>query len=289
MEAVFHSIIIILSFGLIFIFAMFIEHKILIKQGQKGYDLFETLANVASAFLYKSTDGLYLILFFGTLSGMVANQGLNIDFEYHWYTYLCIFIFQDLMFYFFHLFSHKFRFGWVSHKIHHSSTHFNFGVALRQSLLAPIPFVGISVIIWLPFVFLGLDVTVVAFIYELNLLYQFFIHTKAIKRYPKWIEIIFNTPSHHRVHHGCLESQIDCNYGGVFIIWDRLFGTFRDESTVGEIIYGVKSRPVSTNNVFILIFEELFDLIATVWKEKNILVLFRHPDHDANKLSEKAK
>ena len=182
------------------------------------------------------------------------------------------------MFYLAHRFTHNFRFSWVTHKIHHSSKNFNLSVALRQSLLAPIPILGIGFIIWVPFSFLGLDTKVVTIIYELNLLYQFFIHTKTIQYCPRWVETILNTPSHHRVHHGCASNQTDSNFAGVFIIWDRLFGTFKHESTVGEIIYGVKSRPVDTNNPIIMIFEEFFYLLKSVWSEKKLNPLFRHPD-----------
>ena len=80
------------------------------------------------------------------------------------------------------------------------------------------------------------------------------------------------------MHHGYGEKQIDCNYAGVFIIWDRLFGTFVDERDAGEILYGVKSRPVYSHNVFVMVFEELFDLLKTIWRNKDIRYLWHHPD-----------
>jgi sterol desaturase/sphingolipid hydroxylase (fatty acid hydroxylase superfamily) len=266
------------SFGAFFIIAMWLENKVLIRQGKERYDLPETLANIVSSVLYKSADALYIIVFVGAMATWVQAHGLQLNIEYHWYTYVLIFIAQDFCFYLFHVVAHKMRFAWVSHKIHHSSKHFNFGVALRQSLLAPIPLFSIGFIIWAPFAFLGLDIATVAFIYELNLFYQFWIHTRTVERLPKWFEAIFNTPSHHRVHHGYGEKQIDCNYAGVFIIWDRLFGTFVNERDAGEILYGVKTRPVHSHNVFVMVFEELFDLVKTIWRNKDIRYLWHHPD-----------
>ena len=283
MEAIFHAVLIIIGFGAFFLSAMWIENKVLIRQGKERYDLPETFANIASAFLYKSTDAIYTIVFIGAMAGWLQARGLQLNIQYHWYTYLLIFIVQDFFFWIFHYVAHKMRFAWVAHKIHHSSKHFNFGVALRQSMLTQIPILSFGVILWAPFAWLGVDIRVVAFIYELNLFYQFWIHTRTVERLPKWFEAIFNTPSHHRVHHGCGEKQIDCNFAGVFIIWDKLLGTFVDERDAGEIVYGVKSRPVHSNNVFVMIFEELNDLLKTIWRTKDIRHLWHGPDWSGRK------
>lgn len=132
---------------------MWLENKVLIRQGKERYDLPETSANIVSSVLYKSADALYIIVFVGAMAAWVQAHGLQLTIEYHWYTYVLIFIAQDFCFYLFHVVAHKMRFAWVSHKIHHSSNHFNFGVALRQSLLAPIPLFSIGFIIWAPFAF----------------------------------------------------------------------------------------------------------------------------------------
>ncbi|WP_141554295.1 sterol desaturase family protein, partial [Tenacibaculum discolor] len=99
------------------------------------------------------------------------------------------------------------------------------------------------VFVWcLPLALIGFDKMSVVMAIELNLFYQFFIHTEVIRRLPAWYEAIFNTPSHHRVHHGRSPAQIDTNFGGVLIIWDRLFGTFVDERDAGQIVYGISRR-----------------------------------------------
>lgn len=276
MEDLIHAMLIIFSFSLVFITAMVIEHKILIRQGESGYDFREAFANLMSAALYKTMDGVYLVLFLSGLAYYVHAHGLQLNIEYHWYTFVLIFFAQDLLYYVWHFLAHKIRLAWVPHKIHHSSKHFNFSVALRQSIFAPIN--GFGLITWVPLVFIGFDIKILAALYELNLFYQFFIHTKTIGQMPKWFEAVFNTPSHHRVHHGYAPAQIDCNFAGVFIIWDKMFGTFVAERDAGTILYGVKTRPVNTNNVFVMVTEELFDMVKCIWKNKDLRHLWMHPD-----------
>lgn len=278
MQIMVHALLILFGFGVFFSLAMLVENRVLIHQGKERYDMPETWSNVVSAVLYKTTDAAYIIVFVGAMALWAQRHGLQLSAANRWWAYGLIFIAQDFCFYLYHFVAHKMRFAWVSHKIHHSSSHFNFGVALRQSMLAPIPLFGIGFVIWAPFVFMGADLRVVAFLFEMNLFYQFWIHTRTIERLPKWVEYVFNTPSHHRVHHGYGEKQIDCNFGGVLIIWDRLFGTFVDEREAGEILYGVKARPVHTNNVLVMIFEELSDLLKTIWRNRDIRYLWHHPD-----------
>ncbi|PJF38707.1 MAG: sterol desaturase family protein, partial [Phototrophicales bacterium] len=88
-----------------------------------------------------------------------------------------------------------------------------------------------------------------------------------------------NTPSHHRVHHGCQKDQIDTNFGGVLIIWDKLFGTFRDESEAGEIRYGVHVRQPNTLNPLRLNLDEFFIMLKDLWRYKDLTILYRAPDY----------
>ncbi len=278
MEALYHAVLIIVCFSVFFLTAMWVEAKVLIRQGKEPYDRAETFANILSAILYKSTDALFIVVFAGGSAVWLHAHGLKWDFVNHWESYVLIFVVQDLFFWLHHYIGHKLRFAWVWHKIHHSSTHFNFGVALRQSVLAPLPILGINFVLWAPFVLLGADVRVVAFLFEMNLFYQFWVHTRTIERLPNWIEAVFNTPSHHRVHHGYGEKQIDCNFAGVFIIWDRLFGTFVDERDAGTILYGVKTRPENSTRVSVMMFEELNDLLKTIWRTKDLRYWWHGPD-----------
>ena len=131
----------------------------------------------------------------------------------------------DLLYYFYHRMAHRVRLFWATHQAHHSSQYFNFATALRQKwnisgdvfLRALLPLFGVPP--WMVFAS-----------FSINLIYQFWIHTERIDKLWRPIEFIFNTPSHHRVHHGMDQQYLDRNYGGIFIIWDRLFGSFQAET-----------------------------------------------------------
>lgn len=141
-----------------------------------------------------------------------------------WWSWIAVFLLVDFLYYWDHRFHHRVRFGWASHVVHHSSQHFNLSTALRQTW-TPIT----SYLFFLPAALLGFPPAAIVTVYAINLLYQFWIHTERIGRLPGWFEAIFNTPSHHRVHHGADNEYLDKNYAGVLIVWDRLFGSFIKE------------------------------------------------------------
>lgn len=156
---------------------------------------------------------------------------------------LCIVLF-DFLFYWAHRWSHELNFWWGAHVVHHSSEEYNLSVALRQSWLHNI----MAFVIFVPLPLLGFDPSVFLIAGSAHTLYQFWIHTKTIQKMPKWFEAVFNTPSHHRVHHGVNPKYIDKNHAGVFIIWDKLFGTFQAEEE--EVVYGITSPLKSWNPVW---------------------------------------
>ena len=131
---------------------------------------------------------------------------------------------DDFAYYWFHRLHHEVRGLWASHVPHHSSRRYNLSTALRQSWtpMTALPF-------YAPLALLGLPPLLIATVHGVNLLYQFWIHTELVGRLPRPIEWLFNTPSHHRVHHGSNPHYLDRNYGGILILWDRLFGTFEPE------------------------------------------------------------
>ncbi len=159
-----------------------------------------------------------------------------IDFPVSFLSVTLCFVLDDLRYYWSHRIQHVVRWCWASHVVHHSSQHFNLTTALRQPWFGL--FTGLFVL-QIPLVWLGFHPAVVAFSASLNLFYQFFIHTETIRRLPVWIEAVFNTPSHHRVHHGRNLRYLDANYGGTLIIWDRLFGTFVPELDKEPVEYGL--------------------------------------------------
>lgn len=148
------------------------------------------------------------------------------DLGLHWWVFVAAFIFDDLRYYCYHRIAHRVRWVWAEHVNHHSSQHYNLTTALRQSWTGQMT--GMFVL-QVPLVLLGFHPAVIAFVYGFNLIYQFWIHTEAIDKFPRPIEYVFNTPSHHRVHHATNPRYLDANYAGTLIIWDRMFGTFVEE------------------------------------------------------------
>lgn len=146
---------------------------------------------------------------------------------------LC-FILDDLRYYWVHRFGHRIRWVWAAHVVHHSSQHYNLTTALRQTWTGTFT---LMMIVRVPLILLGFHPAMVIFVGGINLIYQFWIHTEAINKMPRWVESVMNTPSHHRVHHGRNPRYLDANYAGVFIIWDKMFGTFVPEEE--KVEYGL--------------------------------------------------
>ena len=159
-----------------------------------------------------------------------------LDLGTSWWVVALCFVLDDLRYYWVHRFGHRIRWAWASHVNHHSSQHYNLTTALRQTWTGMFTFM---IIVRAPLILLGFHPAMVLFCGGLNLIYQFWIHTEAIGKLPRWFEAIMNTPSHHRVHHGRNPRYLDANYAGVFIIWDKMFGTFVPELPEEKVQYGL--------------------------------------------------
>ena len=158
----------------------------------------------------------------------------------------------DFLYYWDHRWMHEVRLFWANHVTHHSSQRYNLSTALRQ------PWSGFLLSwVYLPMPLLGIPAAQVAKAGQLNLLYQYWIHTEAIDRLPRPIEAVFNTPSHHRVHHGADQQYLDRNYGGVLIVWDKLFGTFEPE--IRRVTYGL-TKNIDTYNPLRVGYHEFIDI-----------------------------
>lgn len=162
--------------------------------------------------------------------------------------WLVAFIGWDFSFYWHHRIEHENRLLWACHVNHHSSQHYNLSTALRQpwTPFATIPF-------YAPWALLGVPPTMILVSGGLNLIYQYWIHTEVIRTTPGWFAFVFNTPSHHRVHHASNPEYLDRNYGGVLIVWDRLFGTFTPE--VSPVVYGL-TKNIDSKNPLVIAFHE---------------------------------
>jgi len=245
---------------------------------------FETLiSNLKNVSYYKKEDTLCTV---GLLSGNIlmvfAIKGLTLALHFYlyqfrildlaslippWLMWILAFILIDLVFYIYHRISHRSRFLWAIHMSHHSSQEMNFAVSFRQAWLGPIS--KIPFFITLPLI--GLDPTIIAVAGVISTLWGVFGHTKAIGKLGP-IEWIFNTPSHHRVHHGANKQYIDKNYGNLLIIWDRFFGTFEPEKA--NVKYGLVKN-VNTFNPVKITLMEWKSIFADIRKASNFKESFK--------------
>jgi len=161
-----------------------------------------------------------------------------------WWHWVAAFVAYDFCYYWKHRFGHEWRIMWASHSAHHQSEEYNLSTALRQTSTDYIGFV-----FYLPMYLAGTPVYVMISVGTLNLVYQFWVHTQHVKRLGV-LDYIFVTPSNHRVHHAKNPAYIDKNYGGFFILWDRLFGTFCDERDEEKPIYGITHGLRSWNPIW---------------------------------------
>ncbi|TNC79749.1 MAG: sterol desaturase family protein [Oleiphilus sp.] len=276
MQDVIHALIFIGIFGVVFTAIIAWEAWYLARQGRHSYTWRETLANMSTGAMYKVFDGIAVALFIQVFYEYVRGFGLQLQFEAGLLSFLLLFVAQDFFYYLYHFTMHKVRWFWANHVTHHSSKNLNFSTALRQNFLMDLNFSW--TIWWLPLALVGFEKNWALIAIEASLAYQFFLHTEVVKRLGP-LEWVLNTPSHHRVHHGCKPDQIDRNFGGVLIIWDRLFGTFVDESKVGELEYGLTVRQPTTFNPLRLNLDELIQMFRDVWRFRNLRILYKSPSY----------
>jgi sterol desaturase/sphingolipid hydroxylase (fatty acid hydroxylase superfamily) len=219
------------------------------RAGEALYRWQDTLANAVLALLHQGSDMLALLLLMPFF--LWLHQFRLLDIELSVTTVALAFVLQDFLYYWFHRASHHIRWLWASHVVHHSSRHMNFSTALRQSLMYPLSGMWLF---WTPMILLGFAPVVVFAVVAINLAFQFFVHTQSVRRLGA-LEWLFNTPSHHRVHHACNPAYIDKNFAGVLIIWDRLFGTYVPERDDEPCRYGITEDFTSDNPLIITFYE----------------------------------
>jgi sterol desaturase/sphingolipid hydroxylase (fatty acid hydroxylase superfamily) len=214
------------------------------------YSWADTLSNASLALLHQGADALAWALVIGLYYVVYQHRLFELPAASVW-TIAALFVAQDFLYYWFHRAHHRIRWMWASHVTHHSSERLNLSTAFRQSLTYPISGMWLF---WLPLAWIGFEPTHIVAVVAINLGFQFFVHTQAIGKLG-WIEKVFNTPSHHRVHHARNARYIDRNYAGVLIVWDKLFGTYVEEDPAVPCTYGIIGQ-VHSHNPIRLTFHE---------------------------------
>lgn len=187
-------------------------------------------------------------------------------------TALLLVVLLDFSMYWMHRAEHRVRWFWCGHVTHHSSERMNFSTAMRQN--ATNIFNGHWLFL-VPLALIGFNPVWIGVCYALNLVFQFFVHSTLVPKLHPWIEFLFNTPSHHRVHHARNPGYVDTNYGGIFIFWDRLFGTFAEEQEDKPAEYGI-TRPVYTTSLFRSWTHEYADMVRDMSRPGSLWQRLRH-------------
>lgn len=207
---------------------------------RKIYRLNDAVANISCGIVEQLT-GVFAKVFTVAAYAFIYDNFRIFTLEDTWYWILIAFIGVDFFYYWAHRMSHQVNLFWLGHVVHHQSEDYNFSVALRQSTFQKM----FTFYFYFPLAFLGFKTEWFLLMGAFNLLYQFWIHTEVISQMPRWYEYIFNTPSHHRVHHGRNPKYIDRNHAGTLMIWDRMFGTFQREEETPT--YGITTPTNSWN------------------------------------------
>jgi alkylglycerol monooxygenase len=271
----------------VFLASIVLEAVIARRKGKRDYYCFGTaLSDVATGTVFQALEVFFKFIPL-LIYAWVYERWALIDWgDNPWLIWGIGLLTVDFMYYWWHRASHVVNVFWAVHAVHHQSEDFNLAVALRQPAFEPISWF----FFYIPLAIIGVPVEVFLGAYALDLLYQFFIHTELVDKLPRPLEWLLNTPSHHRVHHGVQDQYLDKNYGGILVIWDRLFGTFEPEGE--RVVYGTTVPLASYSPLWcnLQYFQHMATLArkATRWRDK-LWVWFAHPawlpegvEHDPN-------
>jgi sterol desaturase/sphingolipid hydroxylase (fatty acid hydroxylase superfamily) len=217
----------------------------------------DTITNYITLGFFVGLTILFLGAFYVT-TFYYAFQFAVFDIEINWVTVVICVVLADLAYYWEHRFVHRVNLAWATHTVHHSSPFFNISVAYRFGPLDSFW----PVFFHLPLVLLGFNPIIVLFAEVIVQVYQTILHTESIRKLPRPVEWLMNTPSHHRVHHGSNPVYLDKNYAGIFIIWDRMFGTFEEEKE--EVVYGLV-KPIDSINPVVAFLHGFYRIGRDVW------------------------
>ena len=254
------------------LYSVLIGSEILLSNWHKNnfYTVKATLQNLYLTLTNATLDLVLRVLFYvSILSWCYEHHFFIIDNVFIYWLFL--FIFEDLVFYIEHRIDHSSRLFWAIHVTHHSSEEFNLTTGFRSSVLQPL----YRFVYFIPLTFMGFHPLDIVFMYSLTQTYGILVHTRYIRKMPKWFEWIFVSPSHHRVHHASNIRYLDKNMGMCLIIWDRLFGTFQEELDNDPVKYGL-TKPLKSGNPFEVIFHEWKNILADLKKPLPLNIRLRY-------------
>lgn len=247
----------------IFLLLVLAEKMYGVYRGKDTVRNMDMISSLSSGLTNVTKDVLGLSIVLLSYEWMVQHWAL-VKIQSAFWMYFVAFVALDFMGYWVHRIQHRVNFFWNAHLVHHSSEEFNLACALRQSISS---IVRIFTIFLLPAALLGVPAKVIAIVAPLHLFAQFWYHTRHINKMG-WLEHIIVTPSHHRVHHAINPEYMDRNFSQIFIIWDKLFGTFQEELDAVPPVYGI-TRPVATWNPIKINFLHVWLLMKDAWRTKS--------------------
>ncbi len=229
-----------------------------------GYEYRDARTNVVMGLGSVAINGAARVVALLAYAALFVITPLRLD-SHRWYTWVLVLVLVDLIWYSYHRASHRVRIMWAAHQAHHNSQRFNLSTAVRQKWNP-----WFELLFWVPLPLLGVPPWLVFTAFSINLIFQFFVHTERVGKLPRPIEFVFNTPSHHRVHHASDRDYLDRNYGGILIIWDRLFGSYAEETH--RPTYGL-TKNIDSFNPFRLQYHEYGAIARDVrtsgtWRER---------------------
>ncbi|MEW2328026.1 sterol desaturase family protein [Micromonospora chersina] len=240
-----------------------VSYRFLPDDEERGYELRDTTTSLSMGLGSQIIGFPWKLLTVGVYAALWTVAPVHLS-PGNWWTWVIVFFADDFAYYWFHRLHHEVRVLWASHVVHHSSVYYNLSTALRQSWtpMTSLPF-------WLPLALLGIPPWMIFLQQSVSLLYQFFLHTERVGVLARPIEFVFNTPSHHRVHHGSNAEYLDRNYGGILIVWDRLFGSFEPERAPAR--YGLTKNIQTFNPLRVATHE-----FAAIWSDVRHATSWRH-------------
>jgi alkylglycerol monooxygenase len=239
------TLLIVIAIPVFFLF-IGVEQLIAWRKRKKVYRFADAVSNLGNGIGMQVLGAFFIPVSVGAYDWLFRHARVHTISEKSIIGWIVLFFGVDLGYYVFHRASHRVNFLWAMHVVHHQSEEYNYSVALRQSWFDQL----ISWVFYIPLAIAGFPTLMFLTMSTLNTLYQFFIHTRLVGKMGP-LETVMNTPSHHRVHHGVNPRYIDRNYGGILVIWDRIFGSFEPEGE--EPVYGIV-KPLGRYNVLVANF-----------------------------------